>query len=145
MKWTIEFEVLGDPIALKRHRSFQKGEFRGTYDPSKSDKADFFDKAFNHQPATPYNEPLYVSMTFFFHRPKSHFGTGSNSNKLKPGAPIWVTKTPDIDNLVKFICDSLNSIFWSDDRIICEMHVRKLYSAVPRVRIRIIAQSEIES
>jgi Holliday junction resolvase RusA-like endonuclease len=140
MNWIIEFEVVGNPIALKRHRTVKKGKFTGTYDPSEGDKADFLIKSMENKPTVPYNEPLYVSLTFFFRRPKAHL---NSKGALKPKSPIWHTGTPDADNLAKFVCDALNGMFWYDDRCISELHVRKLYSICPRVKIRIGLQSEL--
>lgn len=136
--WDIEFTVPGNPVALKRHRSFQKGEFRGTYDPSKNDKADFLSLAMQHKPDVPFDEPLKVCMYFFFKRPKAHFRSGKNSMFLKDSAPLWHTGTPDIDNLIKFIGDSLNGVFWMDDKYVCEISAFKLYAANPRILIQIV-------
>lgn len=137
MNDSIIFTVPGNPIALKRHRSFQRGDFKGTYDPSKGDKSNFLAKAMEHRPDVPLDEPLRVKLSFYFQRPKAHYGTGKNANTLKESAPTWHTKTPDADNIVKFIADSLNKIFWRDDSIICQLLVIKMYSESPRVRIEI--------
>ena len=142
MIWTLEFYVPGNPIALKRHRTVKIGNFTRQYDPSEGDKADFLVKAMENKPAMPLNEPLYVSLTFLFSRPKSHYRTGKNSHLLKAEAPLWHTGTPDADNLVKFICDSLNGVFWKDDKVICELHVRKYYYLKPGIRIKVAKQSE---
>jgi Holliday junction resolvase RusA-like endonuclease len=133
----ISFTVPGNPVALKRHRSFTRGTMHGTYDPSKGDKADFLAKAMENRPDEPLDEPLFVSLTFCFIRPKSHFRTGKYSHELKPNAPAWHTKTPDADNLAKFVCDSLNGIFWRDDSIVCHLTVSKEYSNAPRTTIYI--------
>lgn len=142
--WDIEFEVPGKPQALKRHRSFQKGEFRGTYDPSKGDKADFLVKAMENKPIVPFDEPLFVKLTFLFPRPKAHFRTGKNAHILKDNAPTYHTSTPDADNLTKFVCDSLNKVFWRDDSIISETSVSKLYDAVPRIKIQVFRLHKLQ-
>ena len=142
--WDIEFEVPGSPKALKRHRSFQKGEFRGTYDPSKGDKADFLSKAMENKPIVPFDEALFVKLTFYFHRPKSHFRTGKNAHILKDNAPINHTGTPDADNLGKFVCDSLNGVFWRDDSIISELSVSKVYDPVPRIQIQVLRLNKLQ-
>lgn len=133
----ITFTVPGNPIALKRHRSFQRGDFRGTYDPSKGDKSDFLAKAMEYKPDVPLDEPLHVKLSFYFQRPKAHYRTGKFSGELKESAPTWHISTPDADNLVKFCCDSFNKIFWRDDSIICQMVIIKMYSENPRVHIQI--------
>jgi Holliday junction resolvase RusA-like endonuclease len=133
----IEFKVNGNPKALKRHRTFRKGDFTGSYDPSQDDKASFLAVAHQYKPDQPYDEPLYVKFTFSFKRPKSHFRTGKNAHLLKDRAPRYHTSTPDADNLIKFVCDSLNGVFWRDDSIICNVQAEKLYDTVPSIEVRI--------
>ena len=144
MDWDLEFEVHGKPKALKRHRSFQKGEFRGTYDPSAGDKGDFLVKAMENKPIVPFNEPLYVKLTFYFPRPKAHFRTGKNAHILKESAPYWHSSTPDGDNLDKFIGDALNNVFWKDDKIISKTEIDKVYDAVPRIKIQIFRLNKLQ-
>ena len=38
------------------------------------------------------------------------------------------TRVPDIDNMVKFLCDALNNVLWVDDSLIYEIHCRKIYT-----------------
>ncbi len=135
--WDIDFEVPGKPQALKRHRSFQKGKFKGVYDPSEGDKSDFLVLSMQNKPIVPFDEALFVKLMFFFPRPKAHFRTGKNSHILKESAPENHTGIPDADNLAKFICDSLNGVFWRDDSIISELSVSKIYDAIPRIKIQV--------
>ena len=133
----IDFKVPGKPQALKRHRTFQKGNFKGSYDPSSEDKSDFLVKAIENKPDIPLDEPLHVNLTFCFLRPKSHFRTGSKSHLLKDSAPKYHTSIPDVDNLIKFVADSLNGIFWKDDSRICNILAEKIYGEQPYIHIRI--------
>ena len=41
----------------------------------------------------------------------------------------------DIDNLLKFVNDSLNEHLWVDDSLIYESHAIKVYSEIPETRI----------
>lgn len=142
MEEMISFEVKGSPLALKRHRTFRKGNFTGTYDPSKNEKSDFLAKVQQHAPDQPWTCPIHMMVTFDFDRPKSHFGTGKNAGKLKANAPMWHTKTPDLDNLVKFICDAMNKVFFKDDSQICLISMQKRYSATPRTVISIMERAD---
>lgn len=45
------------------------------------------------------------------------------------------TKKPDLDNIVKSICDGLNAVAYADDAQIVEMSVRKFYTHTPGVRV----------
>ncbi len=38
------------------------------------------------------------------------------------------SSVPDLDNMVKFICDALNKVLWDDDSLIYEIHSRKIYT-----------------
>ena len=131
------FKIPGNPKALKRHRTFRKGDFTGSYDPSKGDKADFLALASKYAPEKPYDCPLHVKMTFCFNRPKAHYRTGKNSHLLKDNAPHYHIKKPDLDNLEKFVADSLNGIFWKDDSIICSVSKEKIYGDSPYIEIAI--------
>ena len=135
--WELEFMIPGNPVALKRHRTVKVGKFTKQYDPSEGDKGDFLAKAMQVKPDVPFDEPLKVNMHFFFKRPKAHFRTGKDAGFLKDSAPKWHTNIPDVDNLVKFVCDSLNGVFWLDDKCICELTALKEYSTYPKIIIRI--------
>lgn len=43
------------------------------------------------------------------------------------------TQTPDTDNLLKFIGDSLNRILWEDDKLIYEFTGRKVWADEPKI------------
>ncbi|MEE9302885.1 MAG: RusA family crossover junction endodeoxyribonuclease [Thiotrichaceae bacterium] len=131
----IEFEVPGDPKALKRHRTFRRGNFVGTYDPSKSEKADFLQMVRDKAPDVPFAGPIKITVAFEFGRPKSHYGTGRNADKLKPTAGFFHSSRPDLDNLIKFITDALDSVFYRDDAQIAQVVAEKRYGEKPRVII----------
>ena len=132
----IELKVPGNPTALKRHRSVRRGSFNVMYDPSEGDKADFLAKAMEVRPKVPFDCPLKVTLLFYFPRPKAHYRTGKYAGVLKPDAPFWHTKKPDIDNLTKFVFDALNGVYWRDDSIICWKETVKQYTdIVPRVEV----------
>lgn len=62
-------------------------------------------------------------------RPKSHYRQGKYKGLLKTNIPKHYTKTPDADNLVKFIFDSLQGDdgFFIDDKQIVELNCIKRY------------------
>ena len=134
----IRFTVPGNPKALKRHRMCKRGKKFGSYDPSKSDKADFLALAKEAAPNKPLDGPISLCITCFFPRPKSHYRTGKYAHLLKDDSSLWHTKTPDIDNVIKFICDALNGIFWRDDSIICFVQAKKYYDDRPRVEVQVM-------
>ncbi len=141
-----KFVVYGEPQALKRHRSYRmKGKpMVMQYDPSKGDKRDFLSIVQSQKPDVPWDCPLHVEIGFFFSRPKSHYGTGKNSEVLKVNAPICKTSKPDKDNLEKFVNDALNGVFWRDDSSIVSSTSVKLYSSTPRVEVEVYQVVERE-
>ena len=75
------------------------------------------------------NVPLSVSATFYFDRPKSHFGTGKNAEVLKDSAPTYVARTPDIDKCLRSTFDGLTeSGMIKDDSLIVQLrHIEQRY------------------
>lgn len=74
---------------------------------------------------TPFRQPIYVALHFAIHRPQSHYGTGRNSEALVPRAPLYPTKPPDIDKLVRAVYDSMTSIVWVDDaQVVRDAHTK---------------------
>jgi len=123
----LEFEIWQKPIPQKRHRHTKSGH---TFDPSYKEKKAFFKESIIYAPYKPIEGGVGVELLFFMQRPKSHYGTGKNAEKLKPQAPYEHIKTPDTDNLVKFVLDALGTeqIFFKDDRQIVSVKARKLYA-----------------
>jgi len=134
--------ILGEPNAQKRMVPRKRGKFVQMYDPSEQAKVNFLLAIQKNAPETPLDEPLRLDSYFFFQRPKNHFGTGKNAGRLKPSAPRWHTKTPDVDNTIKFLMDAMNKIYWRDDSIICYGRGIKQYAAKPRIEIVISSIDE---
>jgi Holliday junction resolvase RusA-like endonuclease len=61
--------------------------------------------------------PTAVTVGFFFTRPKS-----VKASVLVP------TGRPDVDNLAKAVCDSLNGFAWHDDGQITDLNAYKRYT-----------------
>ena len=119
----IYFEIEGTPKPLQRHRHFG----RRTYDPSKKDKKQFYLLASQYKPDVPITKAIRLGVVFYFNRPKSHYRTGKFSYLLRDDAPAYHTKTPDVDNLAKFVADSFNTYFYKDDSQIIELKAEKYY------------------
>ena len=133
----ILFKVLGNPQHQKRHRHVKAGKFTRTYDPSAKDKKDFLLQAMQYKPKSPILGEVHIKVWFCMPRPKSHYRTGKFVGVLKDSAPLWHTSRPDIDNICKFIFDSLNGVFWKDDSQICQVTAYKIYGSRPRVVVEI--------
>ncbi len=125
---SVSFTVYGDPIPLSRHRTVSGG--MRTYNPSAADQKKFAKACMTAGvlPSEPLEGPVEAVMTFYFPRPKSHYRTGKFAGQLKGGQDVWHSKKKDLDNLVKFVLDSLNSLAYVDDGQVCAIKAMKLYT-----------------
>jgi hypothetical protein len=72
---------------------------------------------------------LAVTIIFRMKRPNNHFVAGKRGpDRLRPTAPNQTSGNlrTDVDNLAKFVLDSLNGVLYADDRQIASLHVTKL-------------------
>lgn len=122
----ISMTIEGDPIALVRHR-IARGIM---YNPSSKDQKKFLLKCIDsgELPSIPWSCPIQANLVFYFKRPLSHFGTGKNSKTLKHNMETWHCKRKDLDNMIKFVLDSLNGKAYNDDSQVCVIHSAKLYT-----------------
>ena len=65
-----------------------------------------------------------VKARLYFKRPKRHF---KKDGSLKPVAPVYVLKRPDVDNYLKFILDSLQPAVVIDDKLVVEAKIVKMW------------------
>jgi Holliday junction resolvase RusA-like endonuclease len=79
----------------------------------------------------PLEGPLEVTVVFRMPRPGYHFRTGQHAGELKPGAPAYVDKKPDVDKLVRALLDSLTKVVWRDDAQVAVLVVGKEYATAP--------------
>lgn len=79
----------------------------------------------------PLEGPLDVSLSFFFPRPKSHYGTGKNSELVKTSAPVHHAQKPDIDNVIKSTLDGMNGVLYGDDKQVIRIWAEKRWAHRP--------------
>ena len=135
--------VGGNPLPLRRHRTS-----RGfMYNPSASAQLSFQNiteqimsnltvgtrKVVNEtlQPLFSANQPLVLTLVFRMKRPNKHFVSSKpGPGRLRENAPspVAITRT-DVDNLAKFVMDSMNGILYEDDRQIASLHATKIYDS----------------
>jgi Holliday junction resolvase RusA-like endonuclease len=128
VKWAsvAAFDVQGEPKGQPRPRSTA---FRGksrVYDPSTAEgwKAAIAIAARPFLPSSPIDEPVRLTVAFFFPRPKRLL------RKMDPEGPILHTAKPDADNALKAVMDCLTSIgMWRDDALVASTMVEKYYAA----------------
>jgi len=124
-KKSLHLYFYGEPISKARHRSTRGGRM---YSPQTEVEAAFRWELKRKLPENykPSLSPFKIKVIAVFARPKSHYGTGRNSGKLKASAPKFCTNAKDADNILKFVCDAMNMIVYKDDRqgieMCCEKH-----------------------
>ena len=129
----LRFTIYGDPVPLTRHR-LAHGRM---YNPAASLQKMFAEASDVYMPETPLEGPLVAHLAFYFQRPKSHYGTGRNAHVLKKGVPSMHAQKKDLDNLIKFVLDALNTRAYLDDGQVVELHSQKLYTNFePRIEVR---------
>jgi len=96
-------------------------------------RQDVKEAALTHYDGEVIDQAVEVEIIFIFVRPKSHFGTGKNSRKLKPSAPVFVTSKGigDIDKLQRSTYDALSESsggnVLKDDSLIVQNRNSKRY------------------
>lgn len=151
----LRFTVRGNPLPLRRHRtnrgfvynpsaatqqSFREAVedivfsriYLGSADIAKTNDAteDAQQPITARPPLWGPEQTLAVTIVFRMKRPKSHFIAGKpGPDRLRSTAPKQACSAlrTDVDNLAKFVLDSLNGVLYADDRQIVSLHVTKLY------------------
>lgn len=78
--------------------------------------------------------PLAVTLTFTVRRPKDHYG----ARGLKPGAPRYPTKKPDVLKLARGTEDALSGLVYADDSQIVREVLAKEYGEQEGVRVLVV-------
>lgn len=120
------FTIDGVPVAKGRPRFRNTGKFVQTYTPKKTLEAEkhirecfeFYHRTFNR----PFEGPIFININFHMPIPSSLSKKKQNELRLTPHV-----KKPDLDNLVKTVCDALNGYVWKDDSQIYTIIARKSY------------------
>ena len=91
----------------------------------------------------PIEGPVYLVQVFALPRPKSHYGTGRNSGRVKRAAPHRPPARPDLDKLARAVGDALTGVCYRDDAQVVNLCAAKYYVmpsgrlSVPGVEIRV--------
>lgn len=70
------------------------------------------------------DEPMLVGIVFRMLRPANHYG----ARGLRPSAPPFPAKKPDLDKLVRSTLDPLSGTVYDDDSRIVDLRVRKVWA-----------------
>ena len=133
----VTLRIPGKPIAKKRPRFARRGKFVMTYNDQETEEGRVV-LEMRQAVKELISCPVFIDIVFYFQRPKSHYGTGKNSKKVKESAPAHHTKKPDLDNLIKFYLDCMNNVMLSDDSTVVSIYAQKFYTeGEPRTMITI--------
>jgi Holliday junction resolvase RusA-like endonuclease len=136
-EWSMNDKTISK-INLVKMAVKKTGRYIRAYVPQKTEEKDFIEKL---EPQLNGHQilqgPVEVVLWFGMPRPKSHYGTGRNSGKLKKSAPEHPGIKPDIDNFIKFVFDLFNDRVWEDDKLVVRTMCEKAYAEEPRTEILI--------
>jgi len=120
--------IKGKPVAKNRPRFAKRGKIVVAYSDQETESGKAYLQILEQvRGVEPLTGALFVEISFFIARPKSHFGTGKNSGRLKPSSPKYHTKKPDVDNYIKFYFDVMNELVWRDDSQVVSVKACKKY------------------
>jgi Holliday junction resolvase RusA-like endonuclease len=124
----VVFEVPGDPVPKARARTVRKGGRTWSFTPK---RVAAWERTIREEAAKHFNEPMegpvMISLIFHMARP------GSRRKE------VYVSTTPDLDNLEKAVLDALNGVAYEDDRFVVAKNAQKRYilNGKPRVSVRV--------
>lgn len=81
--------------------------------------------------------PLGLAVTFTLRRPKGHFGSGRNADKLRDSAPRWPIVKPDATKLLRAVEDAMSGVVWRDDAQVVEQMASKVYGSPEGAQIAV--------
>jgi crossover junction endodeoxyribonuclease RusA len=127
------FRVLGTPVPQGSVKAFGSRVVANNEHALGSWRSDVASAAQRAKPADwDINAAVSLRCEFVFPRPLSHYGTGKNATKLKPSAPRYHVKTPDVDKLVRGVADSIGDavarVLLNNDSQIVSIYAAKRYS-----------------
>jgi Holliday junction resolvase RusA-like endonuclease len=133
----IRFKVRGNPRPLVRHRSargFIYNPSSGNQDLFRNIVMELFTKSGEGseiEPTIPiFSSEVALALTVVFRmrRPNTHFVASKREpERLRDTAPNMLSsQKQDVDNLAKFVMDSMNGILYEDDKQVISLHATKL-------------------
>jgi Holliday junction resolvase RusA-like endonuclease len=125
----VTFDVAGRPIPQGSktiaHGRFLRDDNAATLQPWRMAVAAAAADAMGDLPTI--HGPVRLRADFRFPRPRGHYGTGGNADRLKPSAPVYMSGRPDLDKLLRAIGDGITGIVVVDDAQIVAITAAKAY------------------
>lgn len=125
--------IPGEPVGKGRPRVSTIGGHARMFTPAKTKSYEETVKSeavASMRGMEPLSGPVALRLELYLGVPAS-YPKGRRAKCLS--GEIWPTKKPDIDNVVKAICDAFNGVVWIDDVQVVSMAVVKRYGETPCV------------
>lgn len=126
--------IPGDPVGKGRARVAMRGKSPALYTPDTTVRyeAQVSSEARYSMDGRPLiTGPVALKLELYFGIPQSY--TKKRTAEALEGR-LAPTKKPDIDNVVKAICDAFNGSVWNDDVQVVDLHVIKRFAKEPCVK-----------
>lgn len=148
--------IPGNPQAKMRHRLSNRGGFARMYDPQEKEKLQLKAHLARELKALIAGENKEIAMKasiltsgeFFELNVCFYVPFPKSATTVKRSAMLWglirPNTKPDLDNLLKFLCDAANEVLFSDDCKIVESSQKEFYSDKPRTEIIIMAKKQCD-
>jgi Holliday junction resolvase RusA-like endonuclease len=137
----VEFTVLGRPQPAGSKRAFRTktGRTIVTDDNKRARpwKSQVAAEAAAVADGSLLSGPLELEVVFWFARPKGHYGTGRNADRVRPSAPAFPAVRPDATKCIRAVEDALNGVLWRDDAQVVVQHVEKRFGHPERAEVAI--------
>lgn len=145
----IQFRVVGIPASQGSKRNIGNGrmiECSKKVKPWRESVKAAALVAMDDRSHFPMRGPLRAVIEFTFCRPKGHYGTGKNADRIKERAPYFQASKPDLDKLVRSTFDALTeSGIWMDDAQVVELVTSKHFDQRHGAIITISESSALSS
>ena len=135
MSTTITFTVPGVAKGKARPRFANRGKFKIAYTPEETVRRENLVALFYKQAAPdtpPHSGAIRLSLVATYAMPQSWSG----KKKAAMRGEYKCTK-PDWDNVGKLVSDALNAIAWTDDAVVADGRVTKLWGDVDSMSVTI--------
>lgn len=135
--------IEGEPTGKGRPRAFRAGNGVRMFTPEKTRSFEQLVTA-EARKAMAGREVLICPVELRLHLVCSVPASWSKKKRAQALAgEILPAKKPDIDNVVKAVCDAFNAIVWLDDVQVVDLVVRKRYGEEPLVEATITPLSDL--
>ena len=107
------------------------------YDPSSKDKKQVWLQIAKYKPKRPFAGDIMVKLVFTMARPKNQYRTGKYKHLLKDNVSEYHSYKPDLDNMVKLICDVIQGKgrMICDDSQICMLQAEKVWGFAGKTEV----------